>query len=88
MGAQVPQRVAQHRRQQTAVMRVLTRGKLEFGEYRDLFRVSKSTTARDLEQLLSKGVLEKRGKTRASVYLPGPKLKEVASKIAVKKLGT
>jgi len=65
-------------RQQTAVNRVLARGKLLFGEYRELFRVSKSTTARDLELLLVPGLLERRGKTRSAVYLPGPKLQEVA----------
>jgi len=68
-------------RQQTAVARLLQRGKLAFGEYRRLFRVSKSTTARDLDSLLELGLLEKRGKTRAVVYLPGPKLREVAKKL-------
>ncbi|MHC5050688.1 MAG: DeoR family transcriptional regulator, partial [Planctomycetota bacterium] len=65
-------------RQQTAISRVLTRGKLHFGEYQQLFRVSKSTTARDLENLVKAGLLEKRGKTRAVIYLPGAKLQEVA----------
>ncbi|MBW2415265.1 MAG: sigma 54-interacting transcriptional regulator, partial [Deltaproteobacteria bacterium] len=65
-------------RQQTAINRVLTRGKLHFGEYQQLFRVSKSTTARDLENLVTAGLLEKRGKTRAVVYLPGAQLQEVA----------
>ena len=65
-------------RQQTAIARILARGKLTFGEYRRLFRVSKSTTARDLDHLLEVALLEKRGKTRAVVYLPGPKLRETA----------
>jgi transcriptional regulator with GAF, ATPase, and Fis domain len=65
-------------RQQTAINRVLTRGKLHFGEYRQLFRVSKSTTARDLDNLVTAGLLEKRGKTRAVIYLPGARLQEVA----------
>ncbi|MHC4817483.1 MAG: DeoR family transcriptional regulator, partial [Planctomycetota bacterium] len=65
-------------RQQTAINRVLTRGKLHFGEYQQLFRVSKSTTARDLENLVTAGLLEKRGKTRAVIYLPGARLQEVA----------
>ena len=54
--------------------------RLTFGEYQKLFRVSKSTTARDLEGLLAMELLEKRGKTRAVVYLPGPKLREIAKK--------
>ncbi|MHC4547961.1 MAG: sigma 54-interacting transcriptional regulator [Planctomycetota bacterium] len=65
-------------RQQTAINRVLTRGKLHFGEYQQFFRVSKSTTARDLEHLVTLGLLEKRGKTRAVIYLPGAQLQEVA----------
>ena len=67
-------------RQQTAINRVLARGKLLFGEYRELFRVSKSTTARDLELLVVPGLLERRGKTRSAVYLPGTMLQEVARK--------
>ena len=69
-----------NRRQQTATSRVLTRGRLHFGEYQELFRISKSTTARDLEGLLHLELLEKRGRTRAVTYLPGPKLREVAAK--------
>ncbi len=69
-------------RQQTAVSRVLARGKLLFGEYRELFRVSKSTTARDLDLLVEPGVLERRGKTRSAVYLPGPALQEIARSMA------
>jgi len=72
---------ALNHRQQTAINRVLGRGKLLFGEYRELFRVSKSTTARDLELLLVPGLLERRGKTRSAVYLPGPTLQEVARKV-------
>jgi len=68
-------------RQQTAVNRVLARGKLMFGEYRELFRVSKSTTARDLELLTVPGLLERRGKTRSAVYLAGAMLNEVARKV-------
>ncbi|MHC4957173.1 MAG: sigma 54-interacting transcriptional regulator [Planctomycetota bacterium] len=68
-------------RQQAAIQRILQRGKLSFGEYQRIFRVSKSTTARDLEALLDLDVLEKRGKTRAVVYLPGPILREIASKL-------
>jgi transcriptional regulator with PAS, ATPase and Fis domain len=70
------------RRQQAGLSRVLSRGKLTFGEYRQLFRVSKSTTARDLDSLADLGLLEKRGKTRALLYLPGPKLREAARKVA------
>jgi transcriptional regulator with GAF, ATPase, and Fis domain len=70
-----------NRRQQTAVNRVLSRGKLAFGEYRELFRVSKSTAARDLDLLVVPGLLERRGKTRQAVYLPGPKLQEIARKV-------
>jgi hypothetical protein len=44
--------------------------------------VSKSTTARDLELLLVPGLLERRGKTRSAVYLPGPALQETARKVA------
>ncbi|MHC4224124.1 MAG: sigma 54-interacting transcriptional regulator, partial [Planctomycetota bacterium] len=69
-----------NRRQQTGLARVLTRGKLTFGEYQQLFRISKSTTARDLEGLLEFDLLEKRGKTRAVVYLPGPRLRDLAKK--------
>jgi transcriptional regulator with GAF, ATPase, and Fis domain len=69
-----------NRRHQTGLARVLTRGKLGFGEYQQLFRISKSTTARDLDHLMSLDLLEKRGKTRAVVYLPGPRLREVAKK--------
>jgi len=69
-----------NRRQQTGITRVLTRGKLSFGEYRQLFRVSKSTTARDLEQLVSHGLLDKRGRTRAVIYLPGAKLRDAATR--------
>ncbi|HEX5136801.1 MAG TPA: sigma 54-interacting transcriptional regulator, partial [Planctomycetota bacterium] len=68
-------------RQQTAINRVLARGKLLFGEYRELFRVSKSTTARDLELLVVPALLERRGKTRSAVYLPGPTLQEIARKV-------
>ncbi|MCK6461093.1 MAG: sigma 54-interacting transcriptional regulator, partial [Planctomycetes bacterium] len=68
-------------RQQTAINRVLARGKLMFGEYRELFRVSKSTTARDLELLIEPGLLERRGKTRSAVYLPGPALQEIARSV-------
>ena len=68
-------------RQQTAINRVLARGKLLFGEYRELFRVSKSTTARDLELLIVPGLLERRGKTRSAVYLAGAILQEIARKV-------
>ena len=70
-----------NRRQQTAVTRVLTRGRLTFGEYQKLFRISKSTTARDLEGLVSLQLLEKRGKTRAVTYLPGARLREIAKTV-------
>ena len=70
-------------RQQGAVARALTHGKLSFAEYQRLFRVSKSTTSRDLEQLLSEELLHKRGKTRATIYLPGPKLREIANRIGL-----
>ncbi|MCZ6787789.1 MAG: sigma 54-interacting transcriptional regulator, partial [Planctomycetota bacterium] len=70
-----------NRRQQTAVTRVLTRGRLTFGEYQKLFRISKSTTARDLEGLVSLQLLEKRGKTRAVTYLPGARLRETAKTV-------
>ncbi|MEE8105817.1 MAG: sigma 54-interacting transcriptional regulator [Planctomycetota bacterium] len=72
-----------NRRQQTAVTRCLTRGRISFGEYQRLFRISKSTTARDLESLVSLQLLEKRGKTRAVTYLPGPKLREIAKGVGV-----
>jgi len=72
-----------NRRQQTAVTRCLTRGRISFGEYQQLFRISKSTTARDLESLLNLQLLEKRGKTRAVTYLPGPKLREIAKGVGV-----
>jgi DNA-binding NtrC family response regulator len=71
-----------NRRQQTAVSRALARGKLGFGEYRELFRVSKSTTARDLELLVTMGLFERRGKTRSAIYLAGQKLQEIARKAA------
>ncbi len=71
-------------RQEGALSRVLTKGKISFGEYMQIFRVSKSTTARDLETLVSEGLLEKRGKTRAVVYLVGHKLQELAKKIGGK----
>jgi serine/threonine-protein kinase PknK len=70
-----------NRRQQTAVSRVLTRGKLTFGDYQTLFRISKSTTMRDLEALADLDLLEKRGKTRAALYLPGPKLRDLAKRV-------
>jgi transcriptional regulator with GAF, ATPase, and Fis domain len=73
--------IALNPRQQTAVSRVLIRGKLYFGEYKQLFRVSKSTTARDLEEMIELGLLEKRGKTRAVIYLPGARLQEIARSI-------
>jgi len=70
--------VALSKRQQTAVSRVLTRGKLTFAEYVQLFRVSRSTAARDLEDLCAHSLLEKRGRTRSVLYVVGPKLREVA----------
>jgi transcriptional regulator with GAF, ATPase, and Fis domain len=70
-----------NRRQQNALLLALTHGKLEFGEYRRRFSVSKSTTARDLDQLLAEELLEKRGKTRAVVYLPGARLKDAARRV-------
>ena len=73
-----------HRRQQAAIARALTRGKLAFSDYRKLFRVSKSTTSRDLESLQQLELLEKRGKTRATVYLPGPRLREIAKRIGLR----
>jgi len=71
-------------RQQSAVGRALTHGKLSFSEYQKLFRVSKSTTSRDLELLVSEELLQKRGKTRATVYLPGKKLREIANRIGLR----
>jgi len=73
-----------NRRQQQAIARALTRGKLSFAEYVKYFRVSKSTTSRDLEALQRLDLLEKRGKTRATVYLPGPKLREIAKRIGLR----
>ena len=70
-------------RQQGALTRVLTHGKLSFAEYQRLFRVSKSTTSRDLERLVDWSLLHKRGKTRATIYLPGPKLREIAKRIGL-----
>ena len=70
-------------RQQGALTRVLTHGKLSFADYLRLFRVSKSTTSRDLERLVEESLLHKRGKTRATVYLPGPKLREIAKRIGL-----
>jgi len=68
-------------RQQSAIGRLLARGKFAFSEYRELFRVSKSTTARDLDHLMTQGLLERRGKTRSAVYLPGPRLHEIIKKL-------
>jgi transcriptional regulator with GAF, ATPase, and Fis domain len=70
-------------RQQGAIGRALTHGKLSFAEYQRLFRVSKSTTSRDLEQLLAEDLLQKRGKTRATIYLPGARLREIANRIGL-----
>jgi transcriptional regulator with GAF, ATPase, and Fis domain len=70
-------------RQQGAIGRALTHGKLSFAEYQRLFRVSKSTTSRDLEQLLKQELLQKRGKTRATIYLPGARLREIANRIGL-----
>jgi transcriptional regulator with PAS, ATPase and Fis domain len=70
-------------RQQGAIGRALTHGKLSFAEYQRLFRVSKSTTSRDLEQLLAEELLQKRGKTRATIYLPGARLREIANRIGL-----
>ena len=67
-----------NRRQQQAIARALTKGKLSFAEYVKYFRVSKSTASRDLETLQRLDLLEKRGKTRAVIYLPGARLQEVA----------
>jgi len=67
-------------RQQAALSRVLTRGQLGFSEYQRLFKTSKSTVARDLDALVSGQLLERRGKTRAAIYLPGPKLRDFASR--------
>jgi transcriptional regulator with GAF, ATPase, and Fis domain len=72
-----------NRRQQSAIARALTKGKLSFSEYAKIFRVSKSTTSRDLETLQERDLLEKRGKTRATVYLPGTKLREIAKRIGL-----
>ncbi|MGQ0613590.1 MAG: sigma 54-interacting transcriptional regulator [Planctomycetaceae bacterium] len=65
-------------RQKTGISRVLAKGKLAFSEYANLFRISKSTAARDLEELVEMGLLEKRGKTRAVLYLPGAWLRDLA----------
>jgi len=73
-----------NRRQQQAIARSLTRGKLSFAEYVKYYRVSKSTTSRDLDALQKLDLLEKRGKTRATVYLPGPKLREIAKRIGLR----
>jgi len=73
-----------NRRQQQAIARALTRGKLSFAEYVKYFRVSKSTASRDLETLQRIDLLEKRGKTRATVYLPGPKLREIAKIVGMR----
>jgi len=78
------QEIALSRRQQTALTRVLTRGKLSFAEYLQLFRVSKSTAARDLDDLCAHELLDKRGKTRSVLYVVGPKLREIANAIATK----
>ena len=67
-----------------AIARALTRGKLSFAEYVKYFRVSKSTASRDLETLQRIDLLEKRGKTRATVYLPGPKLREIAKIVGMR----
>ena len=45
---------------------------------------SKSTASRDLETLQRLDLLEKRGKTRATVYLPGPKLREIAKIVGMR----
>ncbi len=74
-------RIALSPRQQTAVNRVLTRGKFSFAEYTQLFRVSRSTAARDLEDLCAHSLLEKRGKTRSVLYVVGSKLREVARSV-------
>lgn len=68
-------------RQRAGVSRVLTRGRLEYREYQSLLHVSKSTAARDLQDLVSWKVLEKRGKTRAVVYIAGPILRDLAIKV-------
>ena len=73
-----------NRRQQQAIARALTRGKLSFAEYVKYFRVSKSTASRDLDTLQRLDLLEKRGKTRATVYLPGPKLREISKIVGMR----
>ncbi len=65
-------------RQKTGINRILAKGKLTFSEYTNLFRISKSTAARDLDELVDMGLLEKRGKTRAVLYLPGAWLRDLA----------
>ena len=84
LDALVNQSIELNRRQQSGVIRVLTRGRIGFGEYRDMYQISRSTTSRDLDSLVRLGLLEKRGRTRAVVYVPGQVLLQVASRVGEK----
>jgi len=67
----------------TAIEWMLADGKLTYGAYRRRFQISKSTAARDLDQLTNAGVFEKRGRTRAVNYLPGPVLREIVNRMGL-----
>jgi len=84
LDALVNQSIELNRRQQSGVIRVLTRGRIGFGEYREMYQISRSTTSRDLDNLVRLGLLEKRGRTRAVVYVPGQVLLQVASRVGEK----
>ncbi|RLA51722.1 MAG: hypothetical protein DRR42_09595 [Gammaproteobacteria bacterium] len=58
-------------RQRLAVNRVKELGKIVNAEYQQISGVTRKTASRDLDNLVSKGVLERRGEKRGSHYVLG-----------------
>jgi ATP-dependent DNA helicase RecG len=60
-------------RQRKAVVRVMEQGLLTNTDYQELTGASRTTARRDLEELISKGVLVRQGEKRGVHYVLAPK---------------